>query len=277
MVKKILFLLCVGALVGCGPDGGGQPDAWSDLDGDLDGGDADGLADGGGDSDLDGDPDIDDTDGDDIDACRPERLAAALSQVRLRETLVELTSLPERASHANQEAAAQMLERRLRDAGLEPVAREYTWRGERWVNLEADIPGLELPGEIYAMGAHYDSTSSDLSDAPGADDNGAGSAGVVEAARVLSACSFRRTIRLIFFSNEEAGAIGSAFYAQGARERGDDIRAFLNLDMIAYGGDDEDLDVATRPAYTDLAERVESTAQRWAELDVVTHIDDHCG
>lgn len=280
---RIVLFGCIWFLVSCGPRGGGEPDAHtSDADLISDGGDTadadDGPNDGGDDGDVDSSDGDLDGDGDGgSDACRPASVVAAISQERIRATLTELTSLPERSTHANQGAAVELLRRRLRDQGLEPLVHEYDWRGQRWVNLEIVITGTELPDEIYAAGAHYDSTSTDPRDAPGADDNGSGTAAVVEIARALSGCSFRRTIRLLLFSNEEQGMIGSAAYAREARARGDDIRGFLNLDMIAYGPPGEDLDVATRPAYSALAQRVVAATERWTPLDTVTHIDDHCG
>lgn len=282
-MKHALIIVLGSLLIGCAGNGAGDPDAWAGLDADRDVGDQDG-----GDGDLaprdadhvsDGDTDAADADdaGDGGDRCDPASVAADISADRIRETLVELTGLPERSSHASQTAALEMLERRLAGLGVATRRHEYDWRGQRWVNLEIDIPGSDLPGEIYAAGAHYDSTSSDPARAPGADDNGSGTAGVVEIARVLSQCQLRRTVRLLIFSNEEAGMVGSAAYAGDARRRGDDIRAFLNLDMIAYGPADEDLDVATRPVHEWLAQRVVGAAERWVELDTVTHIDDHCG
>ena len=61
-----------------------------------------------------------------------------------------------------------------------------------------------------------------------------GTAGVLEAARLLSRYAFDYTIEYIFFDAEEAGLIGSKDYARNARARGDSILGVFNLDMIAW-------------------------------------------
>jgi Zn-dependent M28 family amino/carboxypeptidase len=69
--------------------------------------------------------------------------------------------------------------------------------------------------------------------APGADDNGSGSAGVLELARVLAATAWESDVRLILFGGEEQGLHGSRQHVAGlapadlAR-----IRAVLNMDMV---------------------------------------------
>lgn len=208
--------------------------------------------------------------------CDIATVVGAISQDRIQQTVADLTSLSARSSHEEQLAAAQLLQQTLSDSGVDVQLHEYTWQGQDWVNLEVIIPGGELSDEIVMAGAHFDSTSSVSNDAPGADDNASGTAAVVEIARVLSGCQYRRTIRLVFFSNEEVGTVGSAAYVRDARLAGDNISGYLNLDMIAFGPTDEDLDIATRPAYENLAQTVVEAAETWTELDTVAHIDDHC-
>ena len=56
--------------------------------------------------------------------------------------------------------------------------------------MVATFPGLVAPDEIYVVGAHYDSVGSGLDPgvpAPGADDNGSGTAGLLEIARIVGA------------------------------------------------------------------------------------------
>ena len=277
-----MMMLAGTGLVGCGGEEVG-PDADTVADADFDEADvADADFDEADVADADFDEaDVADADFDEADAdgdrCGLAAVAAAISPAELRQTIAELTSFDERSSHASQQQASLMLQARLAELGVDHEVRPYDWNREEWDNIEVVLPGDELGGEIYAAGAHFDSTSNVPGDAPGADDNASGVAAVVEIARALSGCSYRRTIRLVLFSNEEAGMVGSAAYASQAREEGDDIRGFLNLDMIAFGPDDEDLDVATRPEYASLAQRVVDATERWVGLDTVTHIDDHCG
>jgi hypothetical protein len=77
-------------------------------------------------------------------------------------------------------------------------------------NILADIPGTDRSGEYVMAGAHLDSwVASD-----GAVDNAAGSAVVMEAARILRAMGVRpkRTIRFALWSGEEQGLWGSLAY-----------------------------------------------------------------
>lgn len=77
-------------------------------------------------------------------------------------------------------------------------------------NILADIPGTGRSGEYVMAGAHLDSWVA----ADGAVDNAAGSAVVMEAARILKALGVRpkRTIRFALWSGEEQGLWGSLAY-----------------------------------------------------------------
>src|ERR1700722_1948412 len=79
-------------------------------------------------------------------------------------------------------------------------------------NVIAEIPGSELPGEVVIIGAHLDSWQPGT----GAQDNGTGSASVLEAARAVQALhrAPRRTIRFILFGGEEEGLLGSTAYVR---------------------------------------------------------------
>ncbi|MET0753021.1 MAG: M20/M25/M40 family metallo-hydrolase [Pyrinomonadaceae bacterium] len=108
-------------------------------------------------------------------------------------------------------------------------------------NTVAEIPGTDpkLKDEIVMLGAHLDSWHSST----GATDNGAGSAVVMEAARILMASGLkpRRTIRVALWSGEEQGIFGSTNYVKkhfgemkdGALVKGADyekLSAYYNLD-----------------------------------------------
>jgi carboxypeptidase Q len=76
----------------------------------------------------------------------------------------------------------------------------------------AEIPGADKRDEIVMAGAHLDSWHSGT----GATDNAAGSAVVMEAARILKALGVkpRRTIRFALWTGEEQGYYGSAAYVK---------------------------------------------------------------
>jgi hypothetical protein len=103
----------------------------------------------------------------------------------------------------------------------------FPWR-DTYYNVVGVKEGLVEPDVIYVCGAHYDS----VNQSPGADDNGSGVAGVMEAARVLSPYDFEATIIFIAFDREEQFMVGSQAWV--ADHLGDDIQGALCLDMIAY-------------------------------------------
>ena len=91
--------------------------------------------------------------------------------------------------------------------GLDVQLEPFVYNDGIYYNVVATQPGEEFPEEIYVVGAHYDSV-----DNPGADDNGTGTALVMEAARVLTRHRTPRTIKYILFDREEQGLRGSRAY-----------------------------------------------------------------
>lgn len=109
-----------------------------------------------------------------------------------------------------------------------------------WRNLWVDIEGSTRPAEIIIVGAHFDAVPG----SPGADDNGTGTAGALELARVLRGAEPERTVRIIFFNLEELGLIGSRFHAnnivQPAIEAGElSVVGMISLEMLGYYSDEE--------------------------------------
>jgi len=79
-------------------------------------------------------------------------------------------------------------------------------------NIIAEIPGTDRADEVVMLGAHFDSWHSGT----GATDNGAGSAAMMEAMRILKATGLRmrRTVRLALWTGEEQGLLGSRAYVK---------------------------------------------------------------
>ncbi|MBU0755159.1 MAG: M28 family peptidase [Planctomycetes bacterium] len=104
-------------------------------------------------------------------------------------------------------------------------------------NVICEIPGDVTPDDVYIVCGHCDSTSpSPSTNAPGADDNASGTAGVIEMARALKQYRFDSTVRFICFSGEEQGLVGSSAYVDDLIRIGqlNDVKGVLNMDMIAY-------------------------------------------
>lgn len=189
--------------------------------------------------------------------CTPAGAAAAIQEAEVRATLTSLTALPERASAAGQLAAAALLEERLLSSGARARRFDVPWNGATGRTLVVDMPGTAAPAEIWAAGAHYDAVEG----SPGAEDDGTGTAAVVELARVLSGCRGARTFRFLLFFGEESGRVGSTSYASAAARRGDDIRGYVNVDMV--GAPHADGSFTVGPGQDPLATAVMEAANRW--------------
>jgi hypothetical protein len=98
-------------------------------------------------------------------------------------------------------------------------------------NVVGEIAGREHPEEIVVVGAHLD--SNDLG--PGALDNAAGCAAVLETARAIKVLGLtpRRTIRFVLFVGEEEGMLGSNAYVERHRAEMDRTVAALIMDVGA--------------------------------------------
>eukprot|EP00041_Stephanoeca_diplocostata_P034128 m.1146498 g.1146498 ORF g.1146498 m.1146498 type:complete len:516 (-) comp24467_c0_seq16:3233-4780(-) len=122
-----------------------------------------------------------------------------------------------------------------KEAGIDASMQEFTCCGSTTArNVIATKPGDGSGGrEIVVVGAHMDSLPSGTT-APGAVDNGSGTAAVMMLAKVLSQYTFNRTIEFVAFGAEEQGIHGSAEYVRRAQAEGENIVAAFCLDMIGY-------------------------------------------
>ena len=85
------------------------------------------------------------------------------------------------------------------------------------------------PNSVVVVGAHLDSVGT----GPGINDNGSGSAGILEIAEQLRETKLRNKLRFIWFGAEESGLIGSSEYvASLPPEEQAKISGMLNFDMI---------------------------------------------
>lgn len=104
------------------------------------------------------------------------------------------------------------------------------------VNVVAVLRGTTHPDRYVIMTGDIDSRASNTndftSDAPGANDNASGMAGVLEAARVLTRHRYPKSIVFAGLSGEEQGLWGGRDMAQRAVAEGWNIEAVLNNDMI---------------------------------------------
>ncbi|MDA0709287.1 MAG: M28 family peptidase [bacterium] len=126
-------------------------------------------------------------------------------------------------------------------------------------NLYAEQRGSTLPEEIVLLLAHKDSQS--WVDSPGANDNGVGTAAVLEIARVIGSFKPRRTIRFLF-CNEEHRPWTSVTAAKNAAARGDNLVAIYNLDGLSRGTPED----KAQGRKTNVTLFTESEGERFADL-----------
>ncbi len=138
----------------------------------------------------------------------------------------------------NYAAAALFLEKSLGEMGYDVERQEYRAGGQACVNLAATVAGGDRADQIVVVGAHYDS----LSGSPGANDNGTGVVATLALARMFAKQKPQRTLRLVFFANEEApyfqtSQMGSLVYAKACRAKNENIVAMLSIETIGYYSD----------------------------------------
>ena len=112
------------------------------------------------------------------------------------------------------------------------------------VNVLAESQGGD-PNNVVMAGAHLDSVQA----GPGINDNGSGSAALIEVAEQMSKVTPRNKVRFAWWGAEESGLIGSTQYVAGlSQAERDRITLYLNFDMIGspnhvffiYDGDNSD-------------------------------------
>ncbi len=129
--------------------------------------------------------------------------------------------------------------------GLAVRLKTDTFRGMATSsNVIAESPGGN-PGNVVMVGAHLDSVNA----GPGLQDNGSGSAAILETAVQMARVKPRNKLRFALWGAEESGLVGSTHYvgSLSAAER-QKIALYLNFDMIGspnhvffiYDGDDSD-------------------------------------
>ena len=101
-------------------------------------------------------------------------------------------------------------------------------------NIVLCIPGTEKPEEILTLTAHYDS----VPQGPGAYDNMAGAAIIMELAHYFAQNRPKRTIECIWFGSEELGLCGSRAYVKAHEAELAGHRFNMNVDLAgqAIGG-----------------------------------------
>ena len=196
-----------------------------------------------------------------VDAARMKAAIARMVGFGTRHTLSSQTD-PKRGIGA----AVRWAEAEMKRLGLDTFQTCDTVTGRRVpvptrvCNAVAVQRGTERPNDVVIITGHIDSRVSDVmnatADSPGANDDGSGTAAVLEAARILSKHKFPATIVYAALSGEEQGLLGGKILADYAKAKGWNVVANLNNDIIGNS-------CGSDGVCNDKAVRVFSEGPRW--------------
>lgn len=173
-----------------------------------------------------------------LGAAAPSEALSPLAR-NLERHVRAIASVEHNTAHpAALEASARYIEATLAGFGLQVHRQEFRAGSHAVRNLEVILGGAgDAARRVYIVGAHYDSAPG----APGANDNGSGSAALLELARrfkdmVLPAGA---ELRLVFYVNEEppwflGPDMGSMRHAQRMREQLQAVKGVWILETIGH-------------------------------------------
>ncbi|MHA1836132.1 MAG: M28 family metallopeptidase [Candidatus Odinarchaeia archaeon] len=160
------------------------------------------------------------------------------SESNIYNSIVNLTSFSTRyAGTVNGNLSAEYIYNYSVELNLTTTMEWFSSPNGELCNIVVDIESLTNSDEFIVIGAHYDSinTLNTSASAPGANDNGASVAVLMELARLLNEVNLSRNVKIIFFGGEEIGRLGSLNWIVSHPELSDRILIVMILDMIAWG------------------------------------------
>lgn len=203
-------------------------------------------------------------------------VVAAFDQDNWHSDLKTLSAWNRNISQPGVLQARDFIAKEFESLGLTVTMPEFKVGSTKAYNVVGKIVGKTRPDEVYIVGAHYDSTSENTSKAaPGAEDNGSGTAALIAMARVFAEFPPDATIIFIAFSGEEQGLYGSKDYVEKlAAADSAKLKRVLIMDMIAYSQDD-DLDalLETHERNANFVAELADAAAKFTKLRIVTSYD----
>jgi Zn-dependent M28 family amino/carboxypeptidase len=181
---------------------------------------------------------------------RLRAIVAPVSGEKMRQTVAKLVGFGTRHTLSSQTdpkrgigAAVRWAESQLKADGLEVLQTCDTVTKLPRVPTPTKVcnavgiqRGTERPNDVVIITGHIDSRVTDVmnvnAEEPGANDDGSGTAAVLEAARVLSKHKFAGTIVYAALSGEEQGLLGGKILADYAKAKGWNVIANLNNDIV---------------------------------------------
>jgi len=174
-----------------------------------------------------------------IAGAAPSPAVAAAPDISVANVKAHLTQLQSIATanggnrahgSAGYKASLDYVKAKLDAAGFTTTVQQFTSSGRTGYNLVADWPGGNAD-QVVMAGSHLDSVSR----GPGINDNGSGSAAILETALAVSRAGYHpaKHLRFAWWGAEELGIVGSGHYVDGlSAANRSKISSYLNFDMI---------------------------------------------
>ena len=157
-------------------------------------------------------------------------LAAVKSHLTRLQSIADANGGNRAHGRTGYQASIDYVKTALDAAGYTTTLQQFTSNGATGYNLIADWPGGD-PGQVLMAGSHLDSVTA----GPGINDNGSGSAAVLETALAVSRAHLApdKHLRFAWWGAEELGLVGSRYYVNSlsSTERSR-LTGYLNFDMI---------------------------------------------
>jgi hypothetical protein len=183
-----------------------------------------------------------------------DSLLSLVSEDSLYAWTLRLQNFQTRYSYSDSiHSARQWLFDKFVSFGIDSVWFHHYYYDSHQYNVVATVEGTAQPDIVMVVGGHYDSVVYGLGTdpyvwAPGADDNGSGTAATLEMARIIFQNPLPVTVIFVPFAQEEQGLIGSDHFAEYLHNQGTNLPLMLNADMIGHSVD-ADTDVTIYSAF----------------------------
>lgn len=158
------------------------------------------------------------------------------TEAHLRQYIQSLAGdIGQRNTERTLKESVDYIKSKMAESGYETKEQVFKVDNQECKNLECTLKGTDSSAGVILVGAHYDSVLG----SPGANDNGSGVAATMEVARLLAKKSFPKTVRFVFFANEEppyfsSEDMGSYFYAQKCINDHDKVIGLMVLETLGY-------------------------------------------
>jgi Peptidase family M28 len=211
-----------------------------------------------------------------------QNLVNQVSRVSFEADLIHLVSYPTRFSTSTHYTdAATWAQGQLEAMNYSTQLQSITVNGSNSRNVIADKLGSGTGSrDIVLVTAHLDSVNEKggpLAIAPGADDNGSGSMGLLQMARVFQNHTSVHDLRFILFGGEEQGLFGSKqFVANLSAPEQQRVRAVINMDMIgSLNSPSLSVLLEGAPLSQNVIDSLLSAAKTYTQLTVQTSLSPH--